>query len=343
MIKNMIGKVLEREDLTQEEAKAAMNYIMDGAATPAQIGSFLTALRMKGETIEEITGFALSMREKAEHIRPDVPYLIDTCGTGGDRADTFNISTGAAIVAAAAGIKVAKHGNRSVSSKCGSADVLEALGVDIDLPADGISRSIEETGFGFLFAQKFHGAMKHAAAPRRELGVHTVFNILGPLANPAGAKGQLLGVYQPEYTEKLAQALLKLNAEHALVIHSEDGLDEMSVCAPTKVTELMDGAIKTYNISPKDFGLPVRQRKEIEGGDPIVNAKIILSVLKGEKGAKRDITALNAGAAIYVGKGAASLAEGVKMALETLDNGSAYRKLKEIIEFTNITCKAAAK
>lgn len=343
MIKDMIGKLLEKDNLTREEAKAAMDLIMDGKVTPVQIASFLTALRMKGETIDEITGFAFSMREKAEQIRPDVPYLIDTCGTGGDKADTFNISTGAAIVAAAAGIKVAKHGNRSVSSKCGSADVLEALGIDINLPADMVSRSINETGFGFLFAQKFHGAMKHAAAPRRELGIRTVFNILGPLANPAGAKGQLLGVYRPEFTEKLAQVLLNLHTEHAMVIHSDDGLDELSVCAPTKITELVNGRMKTYTVRPEDFGMPIRQRKEILGGGPETNAKIILMVLKGEKGAKRDITALNAGAAIYIGKGAISLAEGVKMAFETLDNGSSYRKFKEIVEFTNMVSKAAEK
>jgi anthranilate phosphoribosyltransferase len=342
MIKEMIVKLMENKHMTQVEAKAAMDAIMGGEATQAQIGSFLTALRLKGETVEEITGFALSMREKAIKSLPDVPYLIDTCGTGGDNAHTFNISTGAAIIAAAAGVHVAKHGNRSVSSRCGSADVLEALGVRIELPAQTAARCIEETGFGFLFAQLFHGAMKHAAGPRRELGIRTVFNLLGPLTNPAGAQGQLMGVYEGALTETVANVLKNLGTERAMVIHSLDGLDEISVCGKTKVSELKDGGIVTYELDPRGFGMPQRLPGEITGEGPKENAASIHSVFEGAQGAKRDILLLNAGAAIYVGKKAKDIAEGVTLAKQAVDSGAAMQKLNEIITFTNANLQAAA-
>ncbi|MDD5017435.1 MAG: anthranilate phosphoribosyltransferase [Eubacteriales bacterium] len=334
MIKETIARILDREDLTREQAKAVMDHIMSGSATPAQIGGFLTALRMKGETVEEITGFALSMRGNAKNISPDVEYLIDTCGTGGDGAHTFNISTAAAIVAGAAGISVAKHGNRSVSSRSGSADVLEELGVTIDLPPDDVCRCIEEVGIGFMFAPGFHGAMKHAIGPRRELGVRTVFNVLGPLTNPAGAEGQLMGVYGAGMTEPMAIVLKNLGVRRAMVVHSQDGLDEISASAPTKVAELEDGAVRTYMIRPEDLGFIKSDIADVKGEGPKANADIIISLLGGEKGPKRDVLLLNAGAAIYVGNGAGSLGEGIRRAAEVIDNGGALKKLQELIAYT---------
>ena len=334
MIKKTIAKILDREDLTRDEATAVMNSIMSGGATPAQIGGLLTAMRMKGETVEEITGFALSMRANAKNIAPDVPYLVDTCGTGGDGAHTFNISTAAAIVASAAGVFVAKHGNRSVSSKSGSADVLEALGVAIDTSPRDVRRCIENIGIGFMFAPGFHGAMKYAIGPRRELGARTVFNVLGPLTNPAGAQGQVMGVYSAELTQPLAEVLKNLGAVRAMVVCSEDGLDEISISAPTRVSELKDGEIKTYTLRPKDLGLKTSDISTVKGEGPEENADIIKSLLKGEKGARRDILLLNAGAAIHVGDMSESLAEGIERAAQVIDNGSAYQKLKQLISMT---------
>jgi anthranilate phosphoribosyltransferase len=334
MFKETISSIIERRDLTREQAKAVMDEIMCGRATPAQIGGFLTAMRMKGETVDEITGFALSMRENAQTISPSVPFLTDTCGTGGDGANTFNISTAAAIVASAAGVAVAKHGNRSVSSSSGSADVLEKLGVAIDLGPQDVARCIEETGIGFMFAPVFHGAMKHAIGPRRELGVRTVFNMLGPLTNPAAAGGQLLGVYSEELTQPVAKVLYNLGVQRAMVVCSRDGLDEISVCAPTLVSELKSGEIKTYLLNPEEYGFPIRKSREIKGEGPEQNAGIIVALLNGEAGAKRDILLLNAGAAIYIGGVAESLKEGITQAAEAIDSGKAYKKLRQLIEFT---------
>ncbi len=334
MFKETISKILDRQDLTREQAREAMNEIMGGKATPAQIGGFLTAMRMKGETVDEITGFAQSMRENAQTISPDVPFLTDTCGTGGDGAHTFNISTAAAIVASAAGVPVAKHGNRSVSSSSGSADVLEKLGVAIDLGPNDVSRCIEEIGLGFMFAPVFHGAMKHAIGPRRELGVRTVFNMLGPLTNPAGAGGQLMGVYSEELTEPVAKVLGNLGVKRAMVVYSRDGLDEISVCAPTTVSELKDGEINTYSIDPEEYGFSKAGGADIKGEGAEQNAQIITALLKGEKGAKRDILLINAGAAIYIGGGAGTIAEGIEKAAEAIDSGKAYKKLRQLVDFT---------
>lgn len=334
MFKETISKIIQGQDLTREQAKSIMDEIMGGRATPAQIGGFLTAMRMKGETVDEITGFAQSMRENAQTISPDVPFLTDTCGTGGDGAHTFNISTAAAIVASAAGVPVAKHGNRSVSSSSGSADVLERLGVAIDLGPQDVARCIEEIGLGFMFAPVFHGAMKHAIGPRRELGVRTVFNMLGPLTNPAGAGGQLMGVYSEELTEPVARVLGNLGVKRAMVVYSRDGLDEISVCAPTLVSELNGGEINTYLLNPEEYGFSKAESSDIKGESPEHNAQIIIALLKGEKGAKRDILLLNAGAAIYVGGGAETLAEGIAKAAKAIDSGKAYVKLLQLIEFT---------
>ncbi len=335
MIEAAIKSILERQNLSIDEAEQAMNDIMSGSATQAQIGGFLTALRMKGETVEEITGFAKTMRKKAERITPKSEPLLDTCGTGGDSSGTFNISTAAAFIVSAAGISVAKHGNRSVSSKSGSADVLEALGVKIDITPDKVQQCIDDIGIGFMFAQRFHGAMKYAAPVRRELGVRTVFNMLGPLTNPAGAQYQLLGVYSKELTQLFAEVLKGLGIKSAMVVHGEDGLDEMTVCGKTYVSELKDGVIKNYTISPKDLGLKLAPACEIKGADSMQNAQIIRSILGGEKGAAHDITILNAGAAIYICGGAGSIKEGISKASALIEDGSAKRKLEQMISYTN--------
>ena len=281
MLKKAIQKIVEGRSLTEEEAMGAMNCIMAGEATQAQIGSFMTALRLKGETIEEITGCAKAMREKADRISPEVGYSIDTCGTGGDGSNTFNISTAAAIVAAAAGVTVAKHGNRSVSSRSGSADVLEALGVNISLSPGQVKECIEKIGIGFMFAPTFHKSMKHAAGPRKELGFRTIFNMLGPLTNPAGVKGQVLGVFHHSLTATIANVLLKLNIERAMVIHGMDGLDEISTAAPTKVCEIKDGEVLHYEINPEELGLRRASKEELAGGDAQANAMIINSIFEG--------------------------------------------------------------
>jgi len=334
MIREMIANAIEERDLTRAQSKEVMDEIMRGEATPAQIGGFLAAMRMKGETADEITGFAQSMRENARTIAPDVPFLADTCGTGGDGAHTYNISTAAAVVACAAGVFIAKHGNRSVSGSSGSADVLEKLGVAIDLPPEDVARCIEETGFGFMFAPVFHAAMKHAIGPRRELGIRTVFNLLGPLTNPAGAAGQLMGVYAQGHAELAARALLNLGVRRAMVVCGKDGLDEISICAPTLVYELKDGEISSYLLDPRDYGFSFRECEEIKCEGPEDNARIITALLNGQTGAKRDILLLNAGAAIYVGAGAETLGEGIERAAEAIDSAKAYEKLMAIIEFT---------
>ncbi len=334
MLKNAIKKLVEGESLSEGEITGAMSAIMDGDATQAQIGSFITALRIKGETIEEITGCARVMRDKAECIAPDLEYYIDTCGTGGDGTNTFNISTAAALIAAAGGVPVAKHGNRSVSSRSGSADVLEALGVNISLTPEQARHCLEKLSICFMFAQTFHKSMKHAAGPRKELGIRTIFNVLGPLTNPAGAKGQVLGVFDGKLTEMLANVLVNLGVERAMVIHGMDGMDEITLTMPTKVSEVRDGNVINYEITPENFGFKRSERSELTGGDAKENAEIILSVFNGEKGPKRDIVLLNSAAALYVGKTADSLKTGIEMSGRIIDSGLALKKLRELCEYT---------
>lgn len=334
MIKSAIQKLLLKENLSEQEIMNAMNCIMDGNATQSQIGGFLTALRFKGETVEEITGCAKVMREKAEKVEHNLPYCIDTCGTGGDGANTFNISTAASLVAAAAGAKVAKHGNRAMSSRSGSADVLEALGVNIAINPEKVGRCIEDVGVGFMFAQLFHKSMKYAAEARKELGIRTVFNILGPLTNPAGAKGQILGVFDGALTGVMAEVLQKLGTERALIVHGCDGLDEITTTAPTKISELRDGMIKEYLLDAAELGIPRAVSGDLAGGDAAFNADVVRSVLAGEKGARRDIVLVNAAAALYVAKVADNLKEGIAIAAGMIDSGLATAKLEELREYT---------
>lgn len=335
MVREAISKLVEGRNLSEDEIVAALNCIMEGEATPAQIGSFITALRIKGETIEEITGCAKVMRQKADRITVDKDYFIDIVGTGGDCSYTFNISTAAAFVTAAGGVTVAKHGNRSVSSKSGSADVLESLGVNISLEPQKVKECIEKIGIGFMFAQTFHKSMKYAAGPRRELGIRTIFNILGPLTNPASAKGQLLGVFNEKLTEPLAHVLSNLGVENALVVYGMDGMDEISLSAQTKVSELKNGKVDTYFLNPEDYGMKRVNKEELVGGDSKENAKIILSILNGDRGPKRDIVVLNAAAALYVGRATKDIQSGIAMAEELIDSGKALNKLNELKEFSN--------
>jgi len=335
MVREAIAKLVEGKNLSEDEIVAALNCIMEGEATPAQIGSFITALRIKGETIEEITGCAKVMRQKADRITVDKDYFIDIVGTGGDCSYTFNISTAAAFVTAAGGVTVAKHGNRSVSSKSGSADVLESLGVNISLEQQKVKECIEKIGIGFMFAQTFHKSMKYAAGPRRELGIRTIFNILGPLTNPASAKGQLLGVFNEKLTEPLAHVLSNLGVENAMVVYGMDGMDEISLSAQTKVSELKNGKVDNYFLNPEDYGLKMVNKEELVGGDSKENAKIILSILNGDRGPKRDIVVLNAAAALYVGRATKDLQSGIAMAEELIDSGKALNKLNELKELSN--------
>jgi len=335
MIKEAIAKVVERKNLTEEEMVSVMREIMEGEATPSQIASFITALRMKGETVDEITGAARVMREKALKVKTKASVVVDTCGTGGDEAFTFNISTAAAFVAAGAGLTVAKHGNRSVSSKSGSADVLKALGMNIEAEVEMVEACLDTIGIGFLFAPMMHGAMKHAIGPRREIGIRTIFNILGPLTNPAGAQYQVLGVYRSELTEVLAEVLKNLGSIRAFVVSGNDGLDEITLTSETKVSELKDGEVRTYSIKPEDFGMSRCKLFELQGGDPDDNAGIIREILKGGKGPKRDIVVLNAAAAITASGMAKDIKEGVRLAEESIDSGKALEKLERLIEITN--------
>jgi anthranilate phosphoribosyltransferase len=336
MLKSAIRKIIDHKNLTREEAEFAMDIIMQGQATPAQIAAFVTALRMKGETIAEITGCAAKMREHAVNIYPQCPNLVDTCGTGGDLAGTFNISTAAAIVAAGAGVPIAKHGNRSVSSRCGSADVLTALGVKIDIEPKKVEACINQIGIGFIFAPIFHQAMRFAAPVRKEIGIRTIFNILGPLTNPAHATAQVLGVFKSELTETMAKVLGNLGVKQALVVHSLDGLDEISLAEKTKVSQLKSGKVKTYFIKPENFGLKRRSKKLLAGGSAEENAEIILKIIRDkEVGPHRDVVLLNAAAAIFVGGKAANLKEGIKLAAASIDSGAAYDKLQELVGFTN--------
>ncbi|MCK5241349.1 anthranilate phosphoribosyltransferase [bacterium] len=335
MIKEMMNKIVEQQDLSREEARLSMEIIMKGAATSAQIAAFITALRMKGETVEEITGCAQAMRAAAATIQvgADHGIVVDTCGTGGDHSNTFNISSAVAIVAAAAGLTVAKHGNRSVSSKSGSADVLETLGVQIALPAEKVQQSIEQAGIGFLFAPNFHPAMKHAGGPRREIGIRTIFNILGPLCNPAQANVQVLGVYAAELTEVLADVLGKLGVRKALVVHGNDHLDEFSITGPTQVSEVnADGKVKTYTVTPEDFGLATASLQDIQGGDAQQNAEIMQKIFNNEAGAKLDAVLMNSAAILVAAEKAKDFKQGVEQAREIIASGKAKRKLAEWIE-----------
>lgn len=334
MIKEALSKIVSGNDLTMAEAREVMRAIMRGEATQAQIGAFLTALRMKGETAEEIAGCALAMRESAIAVKPKRNQLVDTCGTGGDGSGTFNISTTVAFVAAGAGLAVAKHGNRSVSSRCGSADLLQALGVNLELSPEQIAQCIDEVGIGFLFAPKLHPAMKHALAPRQEIGLRTIFNILGPLSNPAQAKRQLLGVYDGDLTELMAEVLRALGAEHAFVVHGADGLDELSVTGQNKVSRLYNGYIETYYLDPEELGLPRAKLIDLAGGTIQDNAETTKALLEGKRGPKRDVVLLNAAAVLIAGGKASSFSEGLVLAAEAIDNSSARRKLEQLVEFS---------
>jgi len=335
MIKEAIAKVVEKKDLREDEMVSVMREIMEGEATPAQIAAFITALRMKGETVDEITGAARVMREKALKVKTRASVVVDTCGTGGDESFTFNISTAAAFVAAGAGLTVAKHGNRSVSSKSGSADVLKSLGVNIEAEVERVEECLDSIGIGFLFAPLMHGAMKYAAPVRREIGIRTIFNILGPLTNPAGARYQVLGVYRSELTEVLANVLKNLGSTRAFVVSGNDGLDEMTLTSETKVSELKDGKVNTYSIKPEEFGMTRCKLFELQGGEPDDNARIISAILKGDKGPKRDVVVLNAAAAIVASGMAKDIKEGIKLAEEAIDSGKALEKLEKLIEITN--------
>jgi len=335
MIREAISKVVDGEDLSQEEAAATMNEIMSGDATPAQIACFITALRIKGETVDEITGCARIMREKVTRIEAKADLLVDTCGTGGDGAHTFNISTTAAFVAAGAGLHIAKHGNRSVSSKCGSADVLKELGVNIEADAELVAKCVDEVGIGFLFAPMLHPAMKYAIGPRREIGIRTIFNILGPLTNPAGAQVQVLGVYDAALTETLANVLKNLGSSHVFVVHGADGLDEITITDKTYVSELIDGQVRSFTIDPESFGMSKADMSILVGGDAEENAQIILDILKGEMGPRRDIVLLNSAAVIMAGGKAANLIEGIQVAAESIDLGKALEKLELLKKATN--------
>jgi len=332
MIKEAIGASVSGRSLTMEEAASVMEEIMRGEATPAQIGAFVTALRLKGETVDEIVGLAKTMRAKAVPVTIAEP-VVDTCGTGGDGLHTFNISTAAAFVAAGAGLKVAKHGNRAMSSRCGSADVLEALGVRIDLNAEQVQRCLQEVGMGFMFAPSFHPAMKYAAAPRREIGICTVFNILGPLTNPAGARAQVVGVTDESLVEKLALVLQGLGSHHALLVHGENGLDEITITGQTRGCELKDSSIKSYVISPEDFGLPRASLDSLKGGTIEENAVMLREILAGSPGPPRDVVLMNAAAVLLVGDSVATLQQGVALSEEAVDSGQALAKLEQLIEF----------
>ena len=341
MIRTAIQKIIEQQNLSRAEAFATMEMIMSGNATPAQIGAFLAALRMKGETPAEIAGFAESMRKNATRVATtQTPPIIDIVGTGGDGKHTFNVSTVSSFVVAGAGVPVAKHGNRSVSSKCGAADVLMALGVNIDISAEQMSRCLDELGIAFLFAPKLHGAMKYAIGPRREIAVRTVFNILGPITNPAGVKHQLIGVYEVKLTRLLAEVLQQLDAEHVWLIHSADGLDEISLAAPTHVAELQRGEIREYDITAADFGL-TSSDASITGGDATENAEIARAILQGQAGVRRDVVLANSAASLYIAGKVADLRAGVALAAESIASGAALQKLAALRELTQSFAPAA--
>ncbi len=340
-----IRKVVEGHHLSRVEAESVMSDIMSGGATDAQIASFLTGLRMKGETAEELIGFASVIRSRAVRVRPkadvtaalsgtDREMLVDTCGTGGDATGTFNISTATAFVLSGSGIRVAKHGNRSVSSLCGSADVVEALGIRIDLPSDSVARCIDEVGIGFLYAPLLHDAMRYVMLPRREMRIRTVFNLLGPLCNPADANAQVLGVFSEKLTEIMAQVLFELGARRALVVHGLDGLDEITITGESKISEVREGTIRTYYVTPEDFDLERAPIEEIQGGDARRNAEIIREILGGAGGAKRDVVLLNAAAGLVAGGKAENLRQAIGLARGSIDSGKALAKLDALVELT---------
>ena len=335
MIQEFIAMIARRQALTREQAAEAMQTLMSGEATPCQIAGFLVALHMKGETVDEITGFAETMRAMATRVPTSRRPLIDTCGTGGDRSGTFNISTAAAFVVAGAGVAVAKHGNRSATSKCGSADVLEALGVNIDASPERVGQCIDEVGIGFLFARKLHTAMRHVAAARTELRIRTVFNILGPLTNPAGACGQVMGVFDVGLVKPLAAVLAQLGTRHAFVVAGSDGLDELTLGGPSVVAEAEAGAVKTYEVSPREFGLAEVSANELKGGEPETNAAILREVLGGKKGPHRDIVLLNAAPALIAGQAACDWASGVALAAKSIDSGAALATLEALLRVSH--------
>ncbi len=349
MIRKAIARVVEREDLSEAEMIEVMDQIMSGGATPAQIASFITALRMKGETVDEITGAARVMRDRAMPIRVgksvlgidrdeinlDRETILDTCGTGGSGTNSFNISTTVAFIVSACGVKVAKHGNRAVSSSCGSADVLEALGVNLDVTPETVERSIAEIGIGFLFAPALHGAMKHAIGPRREIGVRTIFNILGPLTNPAAADCQVLGVYREDLVEKLAHVLKKLGCRRGYVVHGCDGMDEVTLTGESIIGEVGPDGVKVYKVTPEQFGLERAPLTELHGGDAQGNAVIVRDILSGKDGAKRRIVLLNAAYALLAAGKVQDVAEGIRLAAETIDSGSGLKQLERLVALTN--------
>lgn len=330
MIREALRKIVEGGHLTQDEAVSAMTEIMDGDATPAQVASFITALRIKGETVDEITGFVRVMREKAVKVRPKAVDLLDTCGTGGDKLNTFNISTTATFVIVGAGVTVAKHGNRAASSSCGSADVLEALGVKIDLGPDAVAACIDKAGLGFMFAPTMHPAMKHAVGPRKEIGFRTVFNILGPMTNPAGANRQVIGVFAPDLTETMANVLAALGTRRAMVFHGMAGLDEISTLGETRISELDNGKVRTYSLHPSEVGIEVADARALCAGEGSVadNVCALMAVLEGEKGPHRDIVLLNAAAALVVAEKADDLMAGIELAAKSIDSGAAMAALE---------------
>ena len=331
-----IQKVVDGQDLTQEEAKQVMNEMLSGESTQAQLGAFLTAMRMKGETLQELTGFASVLKEKAEHIAPKTKNYVDLVGTGGDRTFTFNISTTSAFVAAGAGIPIAKHGNRSISSKSGAGDVLEALGVNISADPEVVTKCVEEAGLGFMFAPNFNKSMRYVGQARKEMGIRSVFNILGPLANPSDAKCMVVGVYDPALTELIAKAMSNLGVESGFVVSGEDCMDEFTLTGKTKVSEIKDGKVNTYEVTPEQFGFQRATLEELQGGDGEQNAEITREILKGQvKGAKRDIVLLNAGATLYAGKVADSIEDGIHMAEASIDSGKAYHVLEKLVEISN--------
>jgi anthranilate phosphoribosyltransferase len=335
-ISGLLEKLMRRETLSVDEAAEGMGAIMSGEATPAQIGALLVGLTMKGERPAEMVGLAKTMRANAVQLSRSFDDVFDTCGTGGDRSGTFNISSAAALVAAAAGLRVAKHGNRSVSSQCGSADVYEALGVDVAAPPAIVEQSLEDVGIAFFFAPTFHPSMRHAAPVRRELAVRTAFNLLGPLTNPAGTRRQLVGVPHSELTELMARSLLMLGSERAWVVHGADGIDEMSTTGHTKVSECRDGAVSTFYVHPSDFGIAKAKRRDLQGGNAEANAGIFREVIAGEKGPRRDVVLLNAGASLFVGGMAHSVREGIDRAAHAIDSGAARAKLDAMVKASQL-------
>jgi len=334
-IRQAIDKLVNRIDLSEMETINVMNQIMTGEATPLQVAAFLTALRMKGETVDEITGAARVMREKAHRVNAGAKTILDTCGTGGDQKGTFNISTTSAFVLAGAGVNVAKHGNRSVSSESGSADVLGALGVKVDAPKERVEQCIARIGIGFLFAPLLHEAMKYAVQPRRDIGIRTIFNILGPLTNPAMATHQLIGIYSGELVIVIAHVLKNLGSARAMVVHGLEGLDEISLCGPTQVAELRDSQVKEYTVEPEQFGFKRCRLEDLHGGNAAQSAIIVRGVLDGKKGPARDVVLLNSGAALYVSGAAATIGEGIRLAAQSIDSTKARQKLEQLVEMTN--------